>query len=85
MELTELGITMLTKLVIVMFTPIFVFQIIFVCYFGLFLGNLYLRELSVKHEMRYAITVLPLYSVDILCYSAMHVPFYWLTLVQLRV
>ena len=75
--LTEFGITLLTKLVvIVIFTPIFVFPVVFVAMSGFFLGNLYLRaQLSVKREMRYAITVLPLYIVNI-CYSAMHVPHY---------
>ena len=60
MELTELGITMLTKLVvIVIFTPIFVFPSIFVAIFGFYLGNFYLRaQLSVKRETRYAISVL---------------------------
>jgi ABC-type multidrug transport system fused ATPase/permease subunit len=83
MALTELGIALLTKLVvIVIFTPIFVFPSVFIAIFGFFLGNLYLRaQLSVKREMRFAITVLPLRIVDI-CYSAMRVPLYWLTLVQ---
>ena len=83
--LTELVITMLTKLVvIIIFSPIFMLPSMFIAIFGLFLGNLYLRaQLSVKREMRYAIAVLPLllYTVHI-CYSAMHVPHYWLTLVQ---
>lgn len=58
-SLTELGITLLTKLVvIIIFTPIFVFPGIFIAIFGFFLGNLYLRaQLSVKREMRYAIAV----------------------------
>ena len=83
MALTELGISLITKLVvIVIFTPIFVFPSVFVAIFGLFLGNLYLRaQLSVKREMRYAIAALILCTVHI-CYSAMHVPHYWLTLVQ---
>ena len=77
MGLTELAITLLTKLVvIVVFTPLFVFPSMFIAVFGFFLGNLYLRaQLSVKREMRYAIAVLPLYIVHI-CYSAMHVPRY---------
>ena len=83
MTLTEIGITLLTKLVVVIiFTPIFLFPSISIAMFGFFLGNLYLRaQLSVKREMRYAIDVLPLYTVHI-CYSAMHVPHYWLTSVQ---
>ena len=61
--LTEFGITLLTKLVvIVIFTPIFVFPVVFVAMSGFFLGNLYLRaQLSVKREMRYAITVTIVY------------------------
>ena len=83
MALTELAITLLTKIVvIVIFTPIFVFPSIFIAVFGFFLGNLYLRaQLSVKREMRYAIAALPLYTVYI-CYLAMHDPHYWVTLVQ---
>jgi hypothetical protein len=62
MALTELAITLLTKLVvIIIFTPIFVFPGMFIAIFGFFLGNLYLQaQLSVKREMRYAIAVLPL-------------------------
>ena len=58
--LTELGITLLTKLVvIVIFTPIFLFPSMFIAIFGFFLGNLYLRaQLSVKRETRCAISVL---------------------------
>ena len=67
--LTELGITLLTKLVvIVIFTPIFLFPSMFIAIFGFFLGNLYLRaQLSVKREMRYAIAVSPLavYIIDL--------------------
>ena len=83
MGLTELAITLLTKLVvIVVFTPLFVFPSMFIAVFGFFLGNLYLRaQLSVKREMRYAIAVLPLYTVH-MCYLAMHDPRYWLTLAQ---
>ena len=83
MVLAELGITLLTKLVvIIIFTPIFVFPSMIIAVFGFFLGNLYLRaQLSVKREMRYALTVPPLYTLHICC-SAMHVPRYWLTLVQ---
>ena len=83
MVLTELGITLLTKLVvIVIFTPIFLLPSMFIATFGFFLGNLYLRaQLSVKREMRYVIAVLPLHTVKICC-SAMHVLLYWLTLVQ---
>ena len=81
--LAELGITLLTKLVvIIIFTPIFMFPSMLVAIFGFSLGNLYLRaQLSVKREMRYVIAVLPLHTV-LICYSAMHVPHYWLTLVQ---
>jgi len=63
--LTELVITLLTKLVvIIVFTPIFVFPSMFIALFGFFLGNLYLRaQLSVKREVRYAIAMLPLYNV----------------------
>ena len=52
--LTELGITMFTKVVvIVMFTPVFLFPSMAVAIFGFCLGNLYLRaQLSVKREMR---------------------------------
>jgi hypothetical protein len=62
--LTELGITLLTKLVVVViFTPIFLFPSMLIATFGFFLGNLYLRaQLSVKREMRYVIAVLPLYT-----------------------
>ena len=83
MTLAELTVTLLTKLaVIIIFTPIFVFPSIFIAVLGFLLGNLYLQaQLSVKREMRYAIGVLSLYTVHI-CYSAMHVPHYWLTLVQ---
>ena len=83
MTLAELTITLLTKLVVVIiFTPIFVFPSILIAIFGFLLGNLYLRaQLSVKREKRYAIAVLPLCTVHI-CHSAMHVPHYWLTLVQ---
>ncbi|KAF8816580.1 P-loop containing nucleoside triphosphate hydrolase protein [Phlegmacium glaucopus] len=51
--LTEIGITMLTKLVvIVIFTPIFLFPGIAIAILGASLGNLYLRaQLSVKREM----------------------------------
>ena len=82
--LTELGITLLTKLVVVIiFTPIFLFPSMFIAIFGFFLGNLYLQaQLSVKREMRYAIAALPLHNTDYICCSAMHVPHYWLTLVQ---
>jgi ABC-type multidrug transport system fused ATPase/permease subunit len=63
MALTELGITLLTKLVVVViFTPIFLFPSMFIATFGFFLGNLYLRaQLSVKREMRYVIAVLIIY------------------------
>ena len=85
MAQTELGITLLTKLVvIVIFTPIFIFPSIFITILGFFLGNLYLRaQLSVKREMRYVIVMLlqTLYTVDIY-YSATHVLHSWLTLVQ---
>ena len=83
MSLTELGISLLTRLVVVIiFTPIFAFPSIIVAIFGFVLGNLYLRaQLSVRRETRYAIAVMPLYAVHI-CYTAMHVPHYWLTLVQ---
>ena len=59
MALTELGITLLTKLVvIVIFTPIFLFPSMFIAILGFFLGNLYLRaQLSVKREMRYITAV----------------------------
>ena len=59
MALAELTITLLTKLVvIIIFTPIFVFPSMFISIFGFFLGNFYLRaQLSVKREMRYAIAV----------------------------
>jgi hypothetical protein len=78
-----MGITMVTRLVvIIIFTPIFLFPTMAFSMAGFYLGNLYLRaQLSVKREMRYAIAVSPLYTVHI-HYSAMHVPHYWLTLVQ---
>jgi ABC-type multidrug transport system fused ATPase/permease subunit len=62
--LAEIGITLVTKLVVVIiFTPIFMLPSMFIAIFGFFLGNLYLRaQLSVKREMRYAIAVLPLYT-----------------------
>ncbi|KAF8811726.1 hypothetical protein BYT27DRAFT_7160557 [Phlegmacium glaucopus] len=51
--LNEIGITLLTKLVvIVIFTPIFLFPGIAVAMLGASLGNLYLRaQLSVRREM----------------------------------
>ena len=54
--LAEIGITLLTKLaVVIIFTPIFVLPSMVVTIFGFSLGNLYLRaQLSVKREMRYA-------------------------------
>jgi hypothetical protein len=59
--LIELGITLLTKLVVVIiFTPIFAFPTMVVTICGFFLGNLYLRaQLSVKREMRYVSAMLP--------------------------
>ena len=83
MALAELMITLLTKLVVVIiFTPIFVSPSMLIAISNILLGNLYLQaQLSVKCEMRYAIVVSLLYTVHI-CYSAMHVPHYWLTLVQ---
>lgn len=53
-ELTELAISMLTKIgVIVIFTPIFLAPGLGVAALGLYLGNMYLKaQLSVKREMR---------------------------------
>ena len=55
LDLTELGITMLTKVVVIlMFTPIFLLPSIAVAALGYYLGNLYIRaQLSVKRERRY--------------------------------
>ena len=55
--LTEMGTTMITKLVvIIIFTPIFLFPSVAFSMVGLCLGNVYLRaQLSVKRETRYAI------------------------------
>jgi hypothetical protein len=55
-SLVDIGVTVLTRLVvIVIFTPIFVFPSVAVAILGFYLGNLYLRaQLSVKREMRYA-------------------------------
>ena len=63
-----MGITMLTKLVvIVIFTPVFLFPSVGVAVLGLYLGKLYLRsQLSVKREMRWANTAITLdLTVDI--------------------
>ena len=59
-SLIDMGITMVTKLVvIIIFTPIFLFPTMAFSMAGFYLGNLYLRaQLSVKREMRYAIAVL---------------------------
>ena len=72
MVLSELGITLLTKLaVIIIFTPIFVFPSMIIAIFGFFLGNLYLRaQLSVKREMRYAITATIVYPSHMLFSNA---------------
>ena len=72
-----MGITLVTKLVvIIIFAPIFLFPTMAFSMVGFGLANIYLRaQLSVKREMRYAIAVLPMYTVYI-CYTAMHVPRY---------
>ena len=69
--LTDIGIAMVTKIVvIVIFTPIFLFPAITFSMAGFWLGNLYLRaQLSVKREMRYAIAVLLLYTVSHMLFS----------------
>ena len=52
--LSEMGITMLTKVVvIIIFVPVFVVPSIAIAILGFYLGNLYLRaQLSVKRETR---------------------------------
>ena len=70
-SLTDIGIALVTKIVvIVIFTPIFLVPAIAFSMAGFYLGNLYLRaQLSVKREMRYAIAVLPLYTVSHMLFS----------------
>jgi ABC-type multidrug transport system fused ATPase/permease subunit len=65
-SLTNMGMTLVTKLVvIVIFTPMFLFPAMAFTMAGFSLGNLYLRaQLSVKREMRYADRcVLPFYYI----------------------
>ena len=65
-SLTNTGITMLTKLVvIIIFTPIFLSPTLAIAVLGFCLGNFYLRaQLSAKREMRYVDTS-DLFTIDI--------------------
>jgi len=53
----EISNSIVTRVVVVVaFSPVFLFPGIFVCVLGLYLGNMYLKaQIPVKREMRYCV------------------------------